>query len=63
MGGNRRGRARTYLHLMITMLVGGLGNAHLNRSTELGQAVPQVAAGNRVNVRTAAGALVATGKF
>ena len=46
-----------------TMLVGGLGNAHLNRSTELGQAVPQVAAGNRVNVRTAAGALVATGKF
>ena len=46
-----------------TMLVGGLGNAHLNRSTELGQAVPQVAAGNRVNVRTAAGTLVATGKF
>ena len=45
------------------MLVGGLGKAHLNRSTELGQAVPQVAAGNRVNVRTAAGALVATGKF
>ena len=46
-----------------TMMVGGLGKAHLNRSTELGQPVPQVAAGNRVNVRTAAGALVATGKF
>ena len=46
-----------------TMMVGGLGKAHLNRSTELGQSVPQVSAGNRVNVRTAGGALVATGKF
>jgi hypothetical protein len=46
-----------------TMMVGGLGRAHLNRSTELGQRVPQVSAGNRVNVRTAAGNLVATGKF
>ena len=35
-----------------TMMVGGLGKAHLNRSTELGQSVPQVSAGNRVNVRT-----------
>ena len=46
-----------------TIMVGGLGKAHLNRSTELGQSVPQVSAGNRVNVRTAGGALVATGKF
>ena len=46
-----------------TLMVGGLGKAHLNRSTELGQSVPQVSAGNRVNVRTAGGALVATGKF
>jgi hypothetical protein len=45
------------------MRVGNLGRAQLNRSTELGQRVPQVSAGNRVNVRTAAGALVATGKF
>jgi len=45
------------------MLVGGLGRAHLSRSTELGQTVPSVSAGNRVNVRTAAGTLVATGKF
>jgi hypothetical protein len=45
------------------MTVGNLGRAHLNRSTELGQSVPQVSAGNRVNVRTAAGTLVATGKF
>ncbi len=45
------------------MMVGGLGKAHLNRSTELGQAVPRVSTGNRVNVRTAAGALVVTGKF
>jgi hypothetical protein len=46
-----------------TMVVGGLGKAHINRSTELGQSVPSVSAGNRVNVRTAAGTLVATGKF
>ena len=46
-----------------TMRVGNLGRAQLNRSTELGQAVPRVSAGNRVNVRTAAGTLVATGKF
>jgi hypothetical protein len=45
------------------MRVGNLGRAQLNRSTELGQRVPRVSAGNRVNVRTAAGALVATGKF
>jgi len=46
-----------------TMRVGNLGRAQLNRSTELGQRVPRVSAGNRVNVRTAAGTLVATGKF
>jgi hypothetical protein len=46
-----------------TMRVGNLGRAQLNRSTELGQSVPKVSAGNRVNVRTAGGTLVATGKF
>jgi hypothetical protein len=45
------------------MRVGNLGRAHLNRSTELGQFVPQISVGNRVNVRTAAGTLVATGRF
>lgn len=46
-----------------TMVVGKLGNAHLNRSTELGQAVPQVTAGSGASVRTAAGAVVAKGRF
>ena len=46
-----------------TMVVGKLGNAHLNRSTELGQAVPHVTAGSGASVRTAAGAIVAKGRF
>jgi hypothetical protein len=46
-----------------TMVVGKLGNAHLNRSTELGQAVPSVTAGSGASVRTAAGAIVAKGRF
>jgi hypothetical protein len=45
------------------MRVGNLGRAQLSRSTELGQRVPRVSAGNRVNVRTAGGTLVATGRF
>ena len=46
-----------------TMTVGRLGRAQLNRSTQLGQRVPTVSKGNRVNVRTAVGTLVVTGKF
>jgi len=46
-----------------TMVVGRLGNAHLNRSTQLGQAVPRVSAGTGVSVHTAAGVIVAKGRF
>ena len=46
-----------------TMRVGGLGRAELSRSTERGQRVPQASKGNRVNIRTAAGTLVVTGRF
>jgi len=46
-----------------TMVVGRLGNAHLNRSTQLGQAVPRVSAGSGVSVHTAAGVIVAKGRF
>ena len=46
-----------------TMVVGRLGRAQLNRSTQLGQAVPRVSAGTGVSVHTAAGAVVAKGRF
>jgi hypothetical protein len=46
-----------------TMLVGQLGNARLDRSTQRGQAVPSIAAGTRLSVHTAAGAAVAKGRF
>jgi hypothetical protein len=46
-----------------TMVVGKLGNAHLNRSTERGQTVPRVSAGTGASVHTAAGAVVAKGTF
>jgi hypothetical protein len=46
-----------------TMLVGKLGNANLNRATERGQTVPRVTAGTGVSVHTAAGVIVAKGKF
>jgi hypothetical protein len=46
-----------------TMLVGKLGNANLNRATERGQTVPRVTAGTGVSVHTAAGVVVAKGKF
>ena len=45
------------------MVVGKLGNAHLNRSTERGQTVPRVTAGTGVSVHTAAGVIVAKGRF
>ena len=46
-----------------TMLVGQLGNARLDRSTQRGQAVPVVTAGTGVSVHTAAGGAVAKGRF
>ena len=46
-----------------TMLVGQLGNARLDRSTQRGQAVPSITAGTRLSVHTAAGAAVAKGRF
>jgi hypothetical protein len=46
-----------------TMVVGQLGNARLDRSTQRGQAVPNVTAGTGVSVHTAAGAAVAKGRF
>jgi hypothetical protein len=46
-----------------TMVVGQLGNARLDRSTQRGQAVPSIAAGTRLSVHTAAGTSVAKGHF
>jgi hypothetical protein len=46
-----------------TMLVGRLGNARLDRSTQRGQSVPKVTAGTGVSVHTAAGAAVVKGRF
>jgi hypothetical protein len=45
------------------MTVDALGNAALERSTELGQSVPRIASGSVVRVKTAAGVLVAKGTF
>jgi hypothetical protein len=46
-----------------TMVVGRLGNARLDRSTQRGQAVPRITAGTRLSVHTAAGTSVAKGRF
>ncbi len=46
-----------------TMVVGRLGNARLDRSTQRGQAVPKITAGTRLSVHTAAGTTVAKGRF
>lgn len=46
-----------------TMVVGRLGNARLDRSTQRGQTVPRIAAGTRLSVHTAAGTTVAKGRF
>ena len=48
---------------IVTMVVGQLGNARLDRSTQRGQAVPSIAAGTRLSVHTAAGTSVAKGRF
>jgi hypothetical protein len=45
------------------MLVNSLGEARFNRNTDLGQAVPLIKAGTTVQVRTAGGVLIASGKF
>lgn len=46
-----------------TMVVGRLGNARLDRSTQRGQAVPKITVGTRLSVHTAAGTTVAKGRF
>lgn len=46
-----------------TMVVGRLGNARLDRSTQRGQAVPKITAGTRLSIHTAAGTTVAKGRF
>jgi hypothetical protein len=46
-----------------TAKVTALGAAHLERSTQRGQAVPTVKAGTSVVVRTAAGVKVVSGSF
>jgi hypothetical protein len=46
-----------------TMVVGKLGNARLDRSTQRGQSVPRIVAGTRLSVHTAAGTAVAKGHF
>lgn|SRR3954467_5157485 len=46
-----------------TMVVGQLGNARLDRSTQRGQSVPSIAADTRLSVHTAAGTTVAKGRF
>ena len=53
VGGNKIG----------TMVVGQLGNARLDRSTQRGQAVPSIKAGTRLSVHTATGTAVAKGRF
>ena len=53
VGGKKLGKAK----------VGALGAAHIERSTERGQAVPSVSKGTAVKVRTAGGVLIVKGSF
>jgi hypothetical protein len=46
-----------------TAKVSNMGQADITRNTELGQNVPSIAHGSRVTVRTAAGVLIASGRF
>jgi hypothetical protein len=46
-----------------TAKVSALGAAEINRNSERGQSVPQVAAGTAVKVRTAGGATIVSGSF
>jgi predicted PilT family ATPase len=43
--------------------VNALGEARLNLNTNLGNAVPSIKAGDRVQVKTGAGKLIVSGKF
>lgn len=43
--------------------VNSLGEARLNRNTDLGQTVPSIKTGDTVQVKTGAGKLIASGKF
>ena len=43
--------------------VSALGAGRLSRNTDLGQSVPAISAGARVQIKTAGGALVASGSF
>ena len=44
-------------------LVGKRGIAQIDRNTELGQSVPKIVRGSGVSVRTAAGTVIAAGRF
>ena len=46
-----------------SMTVNTLGEARFNRNTDLGQRVPVIRSGSRVQVKTAAGRLVVSGIF
>ena len=46
-----------------TARVSKLGQADITRNTEVGQKVPSIARGSTVTVRTAAGVLIASGRF
>lgn len=46
-----------------TMRINNLGAGRINRNTEQGQNVPMISSGSTVQVKTAAGALVVSGKF
>ena len=46
-----------------SFLVSALGAGRLNRSTELGQAVPNIKTGSAVQIKTRAGVLIVSGRF
>lgn len=43
--------------------VSKLGTGRLNRNTDLGQSVPMIRAGSAIQIKTGAGALIASGSF
>lgn len=49
--------------LVGNMRVSALGTARLNRNTDRGQVVPNIAVGSLVEVKTRTGVLVASGRF
>ncbi len=46
-----------------TLTVSSLGKAQVDRNTDVGQAVPKIAAGSTVRVRTLGGTLIASGSY